>query len=213
MFFKKKRNDLIKCKALVCSADLNNCDKIRDQLYSSDKKGFNLYFWRVDTTRFALEAKKMLRKNNYDLLIMDATMDKSPTIQIISTAKKENPNLKAIVLTPTLNFEIKQWKEVGSIDGFQLIPYQLIPFLKNVSDIVNGVKEKVEPIQETPLNLDLDIEDEDEESIEEKIETNHAEDNKEGETVEENDVSNQDISSVETIDEDSDDDGDLGIAL
>lgn len=212
MFFikKEKKDDFIRCRALVCSSNLTNCEKIKEQLYMSDKKGFNIFFYRIDVTRFALEAKKMLRKNQYDFLIMDATMDKSPTIQIIANAKNDNPNLKAMVLTPTLNFEIKQWKEVGSIDGFQLIPYQLIPFLKNVSDVINGVKEKIEPIQETPLNLDLDIDEEEISDNKNKVE----EENKEVvDTKENNDIASNIQKSLPIDNDEDEDDSDLGIVL
>lgn len=152
MFFKKKNKNLIKCKALICCADFNNCGKIQEQLYSADTNGFNLYFYRVDTTRFALEAKKMLRKSAYDFLVIDAYMENIPTIQIIANAKKENPKLKVLILTPVLSEEIKKWKEVGSIDEFQLVPYQLIPFLKNVSKTINFENKQ-------PLKLEVPTED------------------------------------------------------
>lgn len=193
MFFKKKKKNLLKCKALVCCADFNNCEKIQEQLYSADTNGFELFFYRVDTTRFALEAKKMLRKSTYDFLVIDAYMENIPMIQIVANAKKENPQLKVLVLTPVLSEDIKKWKEVGSIDGFQLIPYQLIPFLKNVVTIVKGEDKK-----ET-LKIEL--------PKEEKVVENNKENEKTSLVItKENDKEESDTSNI-------DDEDDLNILL
>ena len=175
---KKKKEELHRCKALVCCEQQGNCEKIQSQLYGSDEKGFNVFFYRVDITPFAKEAKKMLRKEKYDLLIMDAFSNDEPNIQIVANAKADNPNMKTIILTPTLTSEIKEWKKNGTMDNFQLIPYQLMPFLKNVSDVLNNsvddvflsldehsYKENNVALENDDIILEIKIEDEDDEIL------------------------------------------------
>lgn len=127
--------------AFICCNDYHNSKKIQQTLWDAHNIVNDVAFTFVDDSQFVSESKKKFRRKRFDLLLVEAYLNEDETnAKFIQYARKINPNVKIIVLTPIITEEVRLWKKANYIDGIQIIPFQTVPFLENIKNVL--IKEK-----------------------------------------------------------------------
>lgn len=123
--------------AFICCNDYHNSKKMQQTLWDAHNIVNDVAFTFVDDSQFVSESKKKFRRKRFDLLLVDAYLNEDETnAKFIQYARKINPNVKIIVLTPIITEEVRLWKKANYIDGIQVIPFQTVPFLKNIKNVL-----------------------------------------------------------------------------
>lgn len=79
-------------KFLIIDDDVEMCEEICEILH--DEEGYGL-----DTANDGLNGVELIRKNNYDLLLLDLKVSGINGVDILRKVKSQKPGLKVIVLT------------------------------------------------------------------------------------------------------------------
>jgi len=100
------------------------------------KNFFENIFEKVDTARSSQEAKELLKKYEYDLVITDINMPDESGIELIKHIKKEYPDTYVVVLSAHYDTDTLIEAINSDVDGFMIKPFMMDHFLKVMNKIL-----------------------------------------------------------------------------
>jgi len=122
-------------KILIIEDDEEMCRELNEALVDLD--------YHVQTAFDGLTGKKLIGKNNYDIIVLDLKLPKFSGYQILKFIEKNKINSKIIVMTARMkiHFEdiINENLEQNEDDLLKIANFVLIkPF--NIIDLINKIK-------------------------------------------------------------------------
>ena len=96
--------------------------------------------YMVDVTFSGIDALRMIRKDYYHLLITDLGMPGIDGLQLIREAKKENPDIRTLILTGGAAADMVTWSLIYGIDNHMEKPFNIIELREMVKQALCGHK-------------------------------------------------------------------------
>ena len=88
--------------------------------------------YRVDVSFSGMEALQMIKKNEYQMLLTDLKMPGIDGLELIKKAKKECPEIRAIMVTGNASVDIAIRSLRHKIDGYIRKPFNISKLRKVV---------------------------------------------------------------------------------
>ncbi len=81
--------------------------------------------YMVDVSFSGIDALQMVKENNYHLLITDLDMPGIDGLELINKVKKQNPDIRAIIITGNATVDTVTWSLRYGIDNHMKKPFNI----------------------------------------------------------------------------------------
>ena len=138
-----------KIKVLMVDDNVNMTGMIKD--YSKKNKMIEI----SDVCHDGEEAIENIKKNKYDLLLLDLIMPKKDGIGVLEELKKLNLDMKIIVLSSYDSAEVIRDVSEYGINYYMLKPFDLVDLEKRVLDLYKSRASKIVDIFQNKLEISI----------------------------------------------------------
>jgi len=119
----------MKKRILIADDDIELCEEMTEIFKAND--------YTVDNESDGLSCESAVRKNKYDIFILDYKMSGLNGIEILKIIKSKDPQAKVFIITGKHN--IKEMLDTenasGLVDGFLNKPFDIEDFIKQIKNI------------------------------------------------------------------------------
>jgi len=115
-------------RVLVVDDEPKICYLIEEMLVQED--------YMVDVSFSGTDALQMIRIYNYHLLITDLDMPGIDGLELIQKVKKQNSEIRAIVVAGNTTVDLISWPLRDGIDGYIKKPFNIIDLKKVVKQTI-----------------------------------------------------------------------------